>query len=31
MGQLPNLVVRASMEFDGASAIDQPIALNVQQ
>jgi len=31
MGQLANLVVRASMEFDGQSAIDQPIAINVQQ
>ncbi len=31
VGQLPNMVVRASMEFDGASAIDQPLALNVQQ
>lgn len=31
MGQLPNLVVRASMDFDGPSAIDQPVAINVQQ
>lgn len=31
VGQLANLVVRASMDFDGQSAIDQPVALNVQQ
>ena len=31
MGQLANLVVRASMEFDGPAAVDQPIAVNVQQ
>jgi len=30
-GALANLVVRASMEFDGASAIDQPLALTVQE
>jgi hypothetical protein len=31
MGQLANMVVRASMEFNGAASIDQPIALNVSQ
>ncbi|MBI3861349.1 MAG: hypothetical protein HY290_05590 [Planctomycetia bacterium] len=31
MGQLTNMVVRASMEFDGPAAIDQPIAINVSQ
>lgn len=31
MGQLANLVVRASMDFDGQAAVDQPIAINVQQ
>ncbi|MFN0055937.1 MAG: hypothetical protein ACKV0T_27650 [Planctomycetales bacterium] len=31
MGQLPNMVIRASMDFDGPSAIDQPVAINVQQ
>ena len=31
LGQLANMVVRASMEFNGAAAIDQPIALNVTQ
>jgi hypothetical protein len=31
MGQLANMVVRASMEFNGQAAIDQPIALNVTQ
>ena len=29
MGQLANLVVRATMEFDGPASIDQPIAINV--
>jgi len=31
MGQLANMVVRASMEFEGQASIDQPIALNVSQ
>jgi hypothetical protein len=31
MGQLPNMVVRGSMEFDGQAAVDQPIAINVSQ
>ncbi len=31
MGQLANMVVRGSMEFDGQAAIDQPIAVNVSQ
>jgi hypothetical protein len=31
MGALANMVVRASMEFDGQASIDQPIALNVSQ
>jgi len=31
MGQLANMVVRASMEFNGPASIDQPIALNVSQ
>ena len=30
MGQIPNLVVRASMEFNGPAAIDQPVTINVQ-
>ena len=30
MGQLPNMVVRASMDFDGPASIDQPLAVNVQ-
>ncbi|MFM7160968.1 MAG: hypothetical protein ACKO3P_11435, partial [Planctomycetaceae bacterium] len=30
-GAIANLVVRASMDFDGASAIDQPLALTVQE
>ncbi|MGE5194754.1 MAG: hypothetical protein ACM3U2_19865 [Deltaproteobacteria bacterium] len=30
-GALANMVVRASMEFDGPAAVDQPIALNVSQ
>lgn len=30
MGQLPNMVVRGSMEFNGQAAVDQPIAINVQ-
>ncbi len=29
-GALPNLVVRASMEFNGPAAIDQPVALTVE-
>jgi hypothetical protein len=31
MGQLANMVVRGSMEFDGQAAVDQPIAINVSQ
>jgi hypothetical protein len=31
MGQLANMVVRASMEFNGVASIDQPIAINVSQ
>jgi hypothetical protein len=31
MGALANLVVRASMDFDGPAAIDQPLAITVQQ
>jgi hypothetical protein len=30
-GALANMVVHASMEFDGPAAIDQPIALNVSE
>jgi hypothetical protein len=30
-GALANLVVRASMNFDGVSSIDQPLAVTVQQ
>jgi hypothetical protein len=30
-GQLANMVVRASMEFDGQASIDQPIAINVSE
>ncbi|MBS0264342.1 MAG: hypothetical protein JSS02_20565 [Planctomycetes bacterium] len=31
IGQLPNMVVRASMEFNGPAAIDQPVAINVTE
>jgi hypothetical protein len=31
LGQLANMVVRASMEFNGQAAIDQPIAINVTE
>jgi len=31
MGQLANMVIRASMDFNGPSAIDQPLAVNVSQ
>jgi hypothetical protein len=30
-GQLANMVVRASMEFNGQAAIDQPLAINVTE
>jgi hypothetical protein len=31
LGQLANMVVRASMEFNGQASIDQPIAINVTE
>lgn len=31
MGQLANMVVRASMEFNGPASVDQPIVLTVSQ
>jgi hypothetical protein len=31
MGQLPNMVIRGSMDFNGPAAIDQPVAINVVQ
>lgn len=31
LGQLANMVVRASMEFNGPAAIDQPLAINVTE
>ncbi len=31
LGQLANMVVRASMQFDGPAAIDQPLSINVSQ
>ena len=31
MGQLPNMVIRGSMDFNGPAAVDQPVAINVVQ
>lgn len=31
LGQLTNMVVRGSMEFNGPAAVDQPVAINVTQ